>query len=172
MGSYDSIEDERFYGAIGRLAIAWAHLEFSLDCMVEAIHWALGGNEIEPEIPRALSRKLTYLRTNFKRFKIPEEAQQTYLELFDEIRVAGETRHDFIHGIVVDQVEKSGEATFSRVIRRKNNVTKREFTATTRDILVAARTAQKLNKKTWTWVSRAYDLFDELAERRDKQKPS
>ena len=111
MASYTSSADEGLFAAIGRLTISWAHLEFSLDCIVEIIHWGFGGKDIEPEIPRALQRKISYLRAAFKQIPLPPDAAQGYQNLFDQIEAAAQTRHDVIHGIIIEQVERSGEAT-------------------------------------------------------------
>lgn len=126
MADYTSREDENFFGAIGRLTISWAHLEFGLDCIVEIIHHGFGGKMIEPEIPRALQRKITYLRAAFKNlpFELPQDALQGYLNLFDQIQTAAQTRHDIIHGIIIEYAERSGEATMARVIRNREGVIK------------------------------------------------
>ena len=50
MSEYTSPTDEAFFGAIGRLTISWAHLEFGLDCMVEIVHHHFGGEEVEAEM--------------------------------------------------------------------------------------------------------------------------
>lgn len=162
MSSYNSREDEDFFGAIGRLAISWAHLEFGLDCMVEFLYYACDGKAVEPEIPRALQRKITFLRAIFKTIPIGEEATQDYLSLLDRIQTAAQDRHDIIHGVVVEMVERSGEAKMVRPIRNKDSVTKKEFKATTKSVMEAARDANNLTSSVFKWVSQAYDLIDEL----------
>ena len=174
MSSYTSREDEDFFGAIGRLTISWAHLEFGLDCMVEIYHHGLDGKAVEPEIPRALKRKLQYLRAVTKRHTeiLGGQALENYLSLFDQITANAQIRHDIIHGIVIEQVESSGEATMVRTTRGKNGITKRQYTVTTRSILEAAREAQKLGTKVFYWLNRMNDSIEELLKQRDGQNPS
>jgi hypothetical protein len=65
-GTFTSDADEGFFGAIGRMTISWGHLELGLDCMVEVLYRLSKGNTIEPEIPRSLQRKITFLRSAWK----------------------------------------------------------------------------------------------------------
>lgn len=165
-----SFEDENFYAAIGRLTISWAHLEFALDCMVEIMHHGFGGKDIEPEIPRALQRKINYLRAAFKQLSLPEKSTQGYQSLFDAVEAAAQTRHDVIHGIVIEQAEQGGEATMVRALRNKKGVTKREYKMTTNDLLKAARHAQHLGSWAFRWLDEFHDLLDELQQPHDEQK--
>ena len=162
MATYTSPEDENFFGAVGRLVISWGHLEFSLDCMVEIIHIGFGGAEIEPEIPRTLQRKIRFLRTAFKRMPLPQDAIQGYTALFGDIEAAAQTRHDIVHGIVIEHIEQSGEATMVRALRNKRGVEKRENKFTTKDILDAAVNVQRLSSKTFYWLEECHKVLHEL----------
>ena len=172
MSNSTSPADQEFFAAIGRLTISWGHLGLGLDCMVEIIHHGFGGREIEPVMPRALQRKITYLRTAFKKLPIEQEALQGYLTLFDQIETAAQTRHDIIHGVVIEHAERSGEATMVRATRHGERVTKKRFKMTTRDILKAARDTQKLNSKVFYFLTEFYALVEKLSQQRDEQKPS
>jgi hypothetical protein len=172
MGDYTSPQDERFFGAIGRLAISWAHLEFGLDCMVEILYRSFDGKSIEPEMPRALSKKISFLRAAFRRLPIGDEAINGYIGLLDSIQAAATTRHDLIHGVMVEQVEQSGEATMVRLLREKKGVVKKPITATTKSILEAAIEAQQLGGKVLHWVNVTLDLLHELSKQGDGRKPS
>jgi hypothetical protein len=59
---FTSPEDRDFFAAIGRLVISWAELESGLEAMIDIVHEHMGGKEIDSERPRALNRKLSYLR--------------------------------------------------------------------------------------------------------------
>lgn len=172
MPTYTSAQDEHFFGAIGRLTISWAHLELGLDCMVDISHNAFGGNKIDPEMPRALKRKITYLRAIFKQLPIPPESIKGYHALLDQIETAAEVRHDIIHGAITKYIERSGEAEMVRIIRHKKGVEKKRFKKTTGDILKDAGQAQRLGTKVLRWVTQFYDLIDELSQQHDEQKPS
>lgn len=174
MGEYTSVEDEEFFGAIGRLAISWGHLEVGLDCMIEIMHLCLAPDQVAQEIPRvSFIRKINYLRAAFKKTPLPSDALQGYLSLFDEIETALTSRHDIIHGVVIDHIERSGEATIARLVRQKDgSVSKRFLKVSTLDILKAARDAQKLGSKTLYFVNSFYDLVRELSRQRGEQSRS
>jgi hypothetical protein len=75
---FTSEADEEFFGAIGRLTISWGHLELGLDAMVEILYRGCEGNLIEPEMPRNLQRKITFLRKAVKKLPIGEAALRQY----------------------------------------------------------------------------------------------
>jgi histidinol dehydrogenase len=66
------------------------------------------------------------------------------MKLLNRIQTAAQTRHDIIHGVVIEKVERSGEATMVRVIRSRDGIEKRRFQVTTEDIFRAALEAQDL----------------------------
>lgn len=116
MATYTSKADEEFFGAIGRLTISWAHLELGLDLIIDVLHRRK--MSIEPQRPRALQRKINYLRAAVKRMGMPEPTASNFESLFSAIETAAETRHDIIHGAVVAAEEGGGEATFIRLLRQ------------------------------------------------------
>jgi hypothetical protein len=164
LAKYTSDVDEHFFGAIGRLVISWAHLEFGLDCMVDILYRGFKGNEIEPEMPRSLKRKIIFLRAAFKRLPIGDGIQG-YLIFFDRVLKASETRHDIIHGVVVEQAERSGEATLVRFVKGQDGAEKRRINVTTVDILRAAKEAQELGGKALYWVDATNQFLQELVAR-------
>ena len=172
MANDTSRADEAFFAAVGRLTLSWGHLGIALDAMVEIMYHGFGGREIEPEMPRQLQRKITFLRTAFKKLPLGQKAIQGYLGLFDQIEAAAQTRHDMIHGAVVEQAEGGGEATMVRVTRRGKGVTKKRFKVTTRSILKAAIDAQKLSSKVFYWLNEFHVVAEKLLQQRDEQKPS
>ena len=168
--TFTSPDDEQFFGAIGRLTISWAHLELGLDCMVEILYRGFEGNTIEPEMPRNLQRKITYLRTAFQKFPIGTKAVEGYLKLLNRVQTAAQTRHDIIHGVVIEQAERSGEAIMVRAIRCRNGVVKkRRFRVTTLDILKAAQEAQDLGGTVLYWVCEIHNLIHELSQQAGTQ---
>lgn len=151
--TYTSPEDQDFFAAIGRLTLAWAHLELGLDCTIHILHRDFSGSEIQTQEPRALTRKLAYLRDWVKQRIQDPDAVEGYNSLLASIEKAAQTRHDIIHGIVVKYDEGSGEANFKRLIRSAGGPTFSEFTMTTVDILTAALEAQRLGGKTLFWAN-------------------
>ena len=97
--------------AIGRLTISWAHIEAGLDFAIDVIHCCLGGAHIEPLPRTALSRKLTYIRKWLKTAPSEPTFQTSIAALMDAIEAAANTRHDIIHGFIVEHAEGTGEAT-------------------------------------------------------------
>jgi hypothetical protein len=167
MGTYTSKHDEEFFGAIGRLIISWAHLELGLDCMVEVLYRGFKGNTIEPEMPRSLQRKITFLRSVWKSQPIGADGIKGYLKFLDRVQAAAQTRHDIIHGVVIEQVEHSGEAVMLRAVRKRDGeIEKRQFHVTTVDILRAAREAQDLAGRILYWTDEVHNLIRPLADHR------
>lgn len=170
--TYTSQADEEFFGAIGRLTIAWAHLEFGLDGVILEIHRYFRGRDFEAEMPRSLSRKLSYLRTWAKKMPFPEETTADYLSLFDSIQRNICTRHDLVHGIVTEMAEGSGAAVFGRLIREGDGFKVRKFKLTTVEILKAAKEVQRLSGKTMYWARELQKFVSEHTQPDDAQKRS
>lgn len=144
MAGFTSPEDERFFGAIGRLTISWGHVDVALDVLVYEAHTYHGGDKlIEREAPISFQRKIRYLRKAFR--KIP--TFQPYNERFEAIANAlvkeSKTRHDIIHGFVVHHLPKTSEAVMFRW--PPGEYRGKPFNITTAKILEAAVRVQKLN---------------------------
>jgi hypothetical protein len=102
------------------------------------------------------------LRAAFGRLPIGDGIQG-YLRFFDRVVRASEIRHDIIHGVVIEQVERSGEATLVRLVTGRNGVEKKRISVTTLDILRAATEAHKLGGKALYWVEATNKLLQDLA---------
>jgi hypothetical protein len=164
-GTFTSEADQGFVAAIGRLTISWGHLELGLDCMVDILYRGFNGNTIEPEIPRSLKRKITFLRSSWKRQPIGADGINGYLAFLDRVQTAAQTRHDIIHGVVIEQVEGSGEAVMFRAIRgRDGEFEKRRLHVTTLDILMAANEAQDLAGWVLYWADEINTLLQEMLQ--------
>ena len=165
MATFTSKKDEEFFAAIGRLTISWAQIELGLDCAIDIIHRFLGGKQIDPEAPRtSLYRKLNYIRKWVK--TAPEPTFRNGVEkLMNDIEGAAETRHDLIHGIIIEQEEGSGEAKMVRVLHRaKQPPEKKYYEVTTIQILQAAVDAGKLGTRSLKMGTGLQDLLPVLAE--------
>lgn len=168
--SFTREADERLFAAIGRLTISWGHLELGLDSMVELLYHGFKGKTITPDIPFALKQKIAFLRASFKRMPIGVKAIDGYMKLLNKIESAAQTRHDIIHGFVIEHTEGSGELTMLRATRKKQVVIKRTFKVTDEDTLSAATDAGKLAGIVLNMFNELYDLVQELSQQVEAQK--
>jgi hypothetical protein len=167
----DSIPEEVwFFACIGRLAVAWAHLEVGLEMMV-SITRNLGGSEIEPERPKALNRKLKYLRKYFNSIKSPDIGIQNYARLFDEIAAKSDFRHDIIHGALVERAAGEGNTKLVRILHVENRLDPKPIQVDSHAILQAAKEAEALASKTLKWGDEMSDRLRELARQAGVQIP-
>lgn len=163
-------EEIMFFACIGRLAVAWGHLEMGLD-MIISITLVLGGSEIEPERPRALNRKLRYLRRYFLSSDMPEPGKQAYLKLLEEIRVRSDFRHDIIHGAITRQDEKSFNTRFVRAMHINNKIAPKPVDVDTKTILREAKEVEVIASKTFKWSDAMADAMQQLAREAGVQIP-
>jgi hypothetical protein len=120
--------------------------------MVQILYYRFKGNTIERKIPRNLQRKITFLRSAWKRLLIGDDSDG-YMKFLDRVEAAAETRHDIIHGVVIEQVERSGETIMVRAVRKRDGkIEKRRLHVTTENILRAALEAQDLSGKVLYWT--------------------
>ena len=153
MADFDSSSDEPFFAAIGRLTISWAHLEAGLDFCVAIAYHSLDGDQIEQEIPRALKRKINFLRKAFKRLNALAPYRDRFLTLADQIETESDKRHDIIHGFIVSH--ESQEVRMIRLRYTPEMHHEKKVTATTASILKNTVDATKL-------ASQLLDLTAEL----------
>jgi hypothetical protein len=139
---YDS-NDETFFVAVGRLALAWGLIDSALAALVKIIHTHFGGQKIERDIPESLSRKIDYLRRSFSRTEALKPIAHMIRPTLTEISKASETRHDIIHGILLSAPEATQSTQMVRFLRRKRS-THKIFSISTPEILVHAEGARNL----------------------------
>lgn len=167
---YTSKQDEAFFAAIGRLTISWAYIEAGLDISIDVIHRCLGGSRIELQAPRtSLYRKLSYIRKWAK--TVPEPIfRESAQVLADAIEKAAETRHDIIHGFVVQHVEGAGEAEMIRLLHGSTPPARQKrYRVTTTQILKAAVEANKLGGRSLRMGTGLQELVAVLAK--EAQRP-
>ncbi len=157
-------EDEEFFGAIGRLTISWAHLELAIDTIVDIAYHALDGQSFEPEKPRALSRKITFLRSVFKSEAFSDHDVSNFLTLLDKIKHESDMRHDIIHGVVLERKERGGSVAMARTITKRRARTVKKYQVTPLSILKASRRAQKLATVTFKFGFRLRALICEPSQ--------
>jgi len=157
-----------FFACVGRLTVAWAHLEAGLDMMVSITH-QMGGHELEPERPRALKRKISYLRRFFRQLDMPDDGIANYDRLFREIETQSGTRHDIVHGILLSRAIDGGEHRLVRFLHRDNNLHQKPIAITSSNLLEAAKDAEALGGRTFKWVIDASDYISELCRSRGEK---
>jgi hypothetical protein len=163
-GTFTSEADEAFFGAIGRLTISWEHLELGLDCMVQILYYRFKGNTIQRKIPRNLQPKITFLRSAWKRLLIGD-GSNGYLKFLDRVETAAQTRHEIIHGVVVEQAERSGQAIMIRAVRKRDGkIEKRRFHVTTEYILRAALEVKDLAGKILYWTDEVNNFIQDALQ--------
>jgi hypothetical protein len=165
MATFTSEEDEEFFGAIGRLTISWAQIELGLDCAIDIIHRFLGGQKIDATAPRtSLYRKTNYIRKWAKTAPEPTFRCAVFV-LLTEIEAAAETRHDLIHGVIIEHEEGTGEANMVRLIHSATKpIDKKYYKVTTVQILRAAVHAGKLGGRSLKMGTGLQELIPVLAE--------
>lgn len=86
--------------AIGVFALSWSALETVVDALVTLAFLHFGGNEIEKECPRAISRKITHVRDVAKKSGKFAPYAERGTALIDEVDELVDNRHNLIHGAV------------------------------------------------------------------------
>lgn len=164
MAPYDNPDDNFLFEAIGRMVVAWGHLEFTIDAMVLIIHNGLEQKRVEPEKPRSLQKKLSYLSNYFKSINLDETALSDYRRLISDIKIASAKRHDIIHGVAVQHTVGSGKIDMVRLIHDGDGFRKKPFTVTVKMVGEAVSEANHLNHQLRGWVMSVASLAQELNE--------
>lgn len=95
------LEDAKdFLASIGMMTILWAQTEGVLDALVASIYFQGGGEKLEPQHPRQLDRKLSFLRECYKRLTPLHCVAEEGNELVDRFHRLKQKRHDLVHGFV------------------------------------------------------------------------
>ncbi|MCH2277170.1 hypothetical protein [Thalassospira sp.] len=169
MTDYNNPRDNFIFEAIGRLVVAWSHLEFAIDMMVFIVHEAQEGDPDRQEKPRSLKSKLDYLSKFFKKIPNDDNSIDGYKILISHIREASIERHDIIHGVAIKHVEGSGEIQMVRLIHNEKSFDKKPVTVNVETIGPAIRKANHLTQKVMNWNTRAYDFIKVLNQSGEPQ---
>lgn len=139
---YES-NDEAFFAAVGRLALAWGMIDAGLTVLVNVVYTRYEGQKIEDEIPWSLTRKIRFLRRCFSRIEIFKPSAQIFMPILNEVSKASETRHDIIHGILLSIPEAAESTQMARFLRGQRPG-HRAFSISTAEILESAKSARDL----------------------------
>lgn len=165
MSNYTNPTDEAFFAAIGRMTLAWGHVELGLDALVDVFYTAVGHSEIDPIRPVAFKRKLDYIKAALKRTGLTGHALDSYVTFLAEVRAASEIRNDVIHGAVVQHDGVTGSIRAVRLVHDKNAMSKREFFVSTETALNAALRFSNLGHR----LLRSVEQLQAILARLDQQ---
>jgi hypothetical protein len=147
MSDQAALQQDQFYGCIGRLVVSWGHLEIWLDFSIAVIHNNLEGKTLQDEKPRFLDAKLKYLRKAARDLPALAPHRKELLKLADDIEAAAIMRHDLVHGAVAGHPNSPTEAEMLRLMRKKHQPPFKIFKVTTHQISKAMLDAQGIAKR-------------------------
>ena len=131
------LEDaEKFLSSIGLVTIIWAKTESVLDLIVSVIYSPGGGDKLEAELPRALDRKLTFLRKCYTRLDALKAVQASGIEIVERFHAIKQRRHDLIHGAVSRATADSIEVTILKKDKGKPEGIRMDRETITHDNLI------------------------------------
>ncbi|MEQ3649920.1 hypothetical protein [Hyphomonas sp.] len=144
MGNYTSPDDEALFASIGRLTISCAHMELAIDAIVHAFFHRLGNPANDKEEPRAITRKVKYLKQSIMASGFPDGLATSWLGLLEDALEVNDDRNDVIHGAVTKHEEGTGTATFTRRQIGSSSFDSNARTLNAGDITLIAVRANKL----------------------------
>ena len=106
--------------SVGQLVLSWSFVENSLDQWVAIIYQGVGGKQIEREIPRALKRKIKFLRRCFKNIALLEPFAEEAIELLGQAKDVSDIRHIVVHGYISKYDSNTQTVTFVKLDARKD----------------------------------------------------
>ena len=115
------------YDLVGKITVAWAFIDYSLDVINTMIFLMAGGNAIQSEIPVSLNNKIAFFRKAYQNLDGLAPFKNAGLGLIAEVAKQREARHDFVHGIVINKVVPAGR-TLRRYLHVKDHISWREIT--------------------------------------------
>ncbi len=99
--------------AIGALVLLWGAVEMSLHLLVVTAFDDAGGKEIEDEFPRALARKIKFLRKSFRHLGPLKPFAKECLSLLELTAELGTKRHGVIHAAATGFDVDTGRVDFT-----------------------------------------------------------
>ena len=96
---------DRFLAAVGALTLNWAVIETGLDFACAIVFHEFEGRKIEPEIPRSLGRKISFLKRGLKHSRLAS-IRAYGLDLLQTIADRKNERHEIVHGAVTGNVKE------------------------------------------------------------------
>jgi hypothetical protein len=124
---------EEFYAAIGRFVVQWTGMEFALDLLLLNTRPTQRPAE-NIRLPHQLDSKIKSIRAQMQ--YIDDPYRETIEQLLSEISRYASTRHDLMHGAIIDPVinESGITATLYRLLQPARQPRRRPVKATATQI--------------------------------------
>ena len=91
-----------YYTTVGLFVANWAFVEIALDHWITIIFRSAGGKHVEREMPKALSRKLKFLRRCIRRIDALAPYSEQALRYMTRAGELAKTRQFVIHGVLTN----------------------------------------------------------------------
>ena len=142
---------EEFYAAIGQFVLTWAHLEICLDLLLLKI---VKTPDRRAKLPHQLGDKIALIRSEIKR--LTHDQQTAITEVLDEISSYAGTRHDFVHGGMIDNLIEQGviTVTLARLLQPSRRPRRKPVKVTPLEIKV-------ISDRIWELAGRLLDLAED-----------
>ncbi len=124
----------RLFEAVGRIALAWAHIEFALDAMY-AVATHFDPSLVKSKSSQGVNEKRKALLKAFFRVDQLKPHYLAFVQLNARIVEQIETRHDLIHGVVVAWPAPE-TLEMMRLLRKDNGIGKITVTTETANAAV------------------------------------
>lgn len=99
---------------VGGITIEWASIETALDGLA-LVAYHSGGNEFAASLPRALNRKIQFMKIAFRKLPAFQPYAKEGLRFLERIETLSDDRHWAIHGTVM---EHTGNLDFEIVVSK------------------------------------------------------
>ncbi len=138
---------------IGMITRQWAVMEASLDISALILFHDFGGKAIENELPRALARKIAFLRKAISKSPTLVKLHGPVSDLLKCVSEAKQFRHDCVHGI---SLQEGGQFPFeTRTLdRHPESFSERNTKITEKDMDSAIMQAHYLSLACYSLVAR------------------
>lgn len=115
------------YALLGMFTATWAKSEYALEGCNLMIFQHYGGSTLENELPRALDKKIKFLRRSHQKLPALTPFDSVGVALADRFAAMRDDRHDLIHGIMSGELGTE-ETKLFRSLPGARHPTKRERT--------------------------------------------
>ena len=142
---------QAFHAALGEFIVLWAQLELGLDLLVLIARDTYARNQRPSKLPHQLSQKIRFIRRATD--DLPSwDAHRAVINTFlDEIEAVAPTRHDFVHGAMIEHHEKRNimMVTIGRLLQPHNIQGRGSIKVTTTDVAKTANRIRELGDRTF-----------------------
>ena len=151
MGSnLDSLSDvQKHTYMVGMISQQWALIEGSLDFSAFVVFHSFGGKSTASELPRALDRKVKWLRKSIATSPQTASFSEHSTDLLNAVSEAKQFRHDCVHGITLRDQGGKFPLPISILDRHPETFSERSRTISEDDMVAALRETHFLNIGTY-----------------------